>query len=708
MYLWHPDAGFHTNGHGPLALAQVDIDRLYAAVDTQARAEQLMADRGLSFDHPHYRPKGTVRGSTNRLVVHLSMFGGSRPSAASPWFAHRVWLNTSDKLLEQQVQRTMSTRVGRKDTWRVERHFVQVQPAEMLARELYNVAGAVDIARWAMLTDRRKFAFQPASQLCPTMLVPVWRDGAIVEEEIVSVERVDYDGPVYDLDIANVHNYVANQIVVHNSVYAWRGADIRNILQFEDDYPDAQVVLLEQNYRSTQAILDTAQAIIRGARRKHDKQLWTQNGSGVQATLIEGYDQNDEAQRVADEITHLMAREGYRPGDFAVMYRTNAQSRAVEEALMARHLPYYIVGGTRFYERKEVKDVLAYLRVVCNPADSVSMERIINVPKRSIGERTVADLQRWAAELGMSVYHALRELQSEPDAGPFTPRTTKVLLSFLTLIDGLIAEHRVRPLVELLDVIVERTDFKAALEREYGSDEGEDRWNNVLELYTVAADYMHVPLENQLTAYLEEIALVADVDSLDQRNDAVTCITLHQAKGLEYPVVFLIGLEEGILPHSRSSDERDKLDEERRLLYVGATRARERLYLLHAFKRTSYGRTNLGIPSRFLADIPRDLLRQPSKRDAKSLVQAQTRMFTDRSTYSTTGRARGEGRMARGGAAGEKTAFIPGQRVMHSTFGEGVVVSSKLVDGDEEVVVNFVSKGEKRLLASFARLKAIS
>ncbi len=515
------------------------------------------------------------------------------------------------------------------------------------------------------------------------------------------------------------------------SVYGWRGADVRNIRQFEQDYPDAQVILLEQNYRSTQSILDTAQAVINaGDKRKHLKNLWTENGEGLQVSLHEGYDQDEEAGFVVDEISRMVASGDVSLRDCAVMYRTNAQSRALEEALIRRGLRYQIVGGTRFYERKEIKDVLAYLRLAHNPYDSVSLTRVLNWPGRAIGERSEAELTRWASELGVPVYQALKELDTEGVRSPFNTRTNTALLGFLHLLEELIAARRELPLGELIDRVLERVGVREALVREYSAEEGDDRWANVEELRTVAGDYINLPLEVQLQTFLEEVALVADVDKLDPEADAITCITLHQAKGLEYPVVFLIGLEEGLLPHSRSIDERDKLEEERRLLYVGMTRAKRRLYLCYAFRRTSYGRTNVSTPSRFLADIPRELLKLPIKR-GNTTASPQSGMFTGRSGAGAS-RGQGQGRggagstAQRGGAswsgggasssgaprepkaaAPTEVSFFVGQRVRHATFGEGLVMSSRLVDGDEEVTVSFADR-ERRLLASFARLERIA
>ncbi|MBC8075989.1 MAG: UvrD-helicase domain-containing protein, partial [Chloroflexales bacterium] len=626
-----PTTIFHIMGREGLHLSQEDINRLFESIDTRQNATRLFRDLGMYIDYPHYRPSSLHSANApHRLTVHLTAFGGNSPSVQAPWYRHRVWINTNDKVLEQQVLHNgMMTRPGNRQTWRVERAYKELGRTAQFAEELSQAVGGAEVARWAAFTTGDKFAFQPAAHLRPSMIVPVWRDGQIVDEEIVAVETVDYNGTIYDLDIEYLHNYAANCVIVHNSVYGWRGADVRNILQFEDDYPDAQVILLEQNYRSTQGILDVAQAVINsGEKRRHAKKLWTENGEGVLVSLQEAYDQDEEARLVADEIVRLVGRgdddgRTYSLGECAIMYRTNAQSRALEEALLSRGLRYQIVGGTRFYERKEVKDALAYLRLALNPNDSVSLLRVINVPARGIGDRTEEELGRWAAALNTPIFHALRDLARDEGANvgatiakpSFAARTRSALLRFLTLLEELLDARTRLSLVELLDLALERLEFRDFLLREYGPDEGEDRWNNVQELRTVASEYAGLPREAQLPTFLEEVALVADVDSMDKQTDVVTCITLHQAKGLEYPVVFLVGLEEGLLPHSRSADDRDKIEEERRLLYVGATRAQHRLYLLYAFRRTSYGRTNTSVPSRFLADIPRALLKQQPKRE---------------------------------------------------------------------------------------------
>lgn len=510
------------------------------------------------------------------------------------------------------------------------------------------------------------------------------------------------------------------------SVYAFRGADIRNIRYFENDYPDAQVVMLEQNYRSTQAILDVAQAVIQGGeKRKHEKRIWTENERGALVQIQEGYDQDDEAQQVAAEIARITTSAEFEPRDIAIMYRTNAQSRALEEALIARSLPYQLVGGTRFYERKEIKDAVAYLRLSYNPNDSISFSRVLNWPGRGIGDRSEDELNRWAMSMNVPNYVALQLLAEDPPPeNPFAARTRTALLAFLTLLDELIAQRQKGDLGALMDFLFGRVGFQEALLREHGEDDGAERWANIEELRNAASNYVNMPIENQLPVFLEEVALVSDIDQVKEDRNTITCITLHQAKGLEYPVVFLVGLEEGLVPHSRSLDDKDALEEERRLFYVGATRAKQRLYLLYAFRRATYGRTSLAQPSRFLADIPKNLVRPPARR--ANTPSQQSNMFSGRSSFGSSGMSGRASNLPRPGSparvntpsratpsrggtpasdAARAANFFAGQKVRHGTFGDGVVVSSKLVENDEEVTVAFAGKGVKRLLASFAKLE---
>ncbi len=480
------------------------------------------------------------------------------------------------------------------------------------------------------------------------------------------------------------------------SIYSWRSADIRNIMNFERDYADARLVLLEQNYRSTQTILEAAHAVISRNRQRKEKRLWTENDGGAPVTFYEAYDENEEAEFLAHEIRQLQSR-GVSPGGVAVMYRTNAQSRPVEEAFVRIGVRYRLVGGTRFYERREVKDVLAYLRVLRNPADGVGLLRVLNVPPRGIGERTIRELSRWASDAGLALIDAVRAAASgEAVAQSLQPRVIAALRRFVELHEGLTAEAHTATLPSLIESVIERSGYRQFVQE---SDDGEERWANLLELLTVAGQYADFAGDEALTAFLEDVALVSDVDSMPDDDDAVTLITLHTAKGLEFPVVFIIGMEEGVLPHIRSFDDAGQMEEERRLCYVGITRACQRLYLVRAFRRALMGMSAANPPSRFLRDIP------------EGLAQFRTRREAERGAALLPGRERAA-RLAEASAAAEspqEPAFAAGDKVRHPKFGDGLVVSCTVTRTDQEVTVAFKGgAGVKRLLLAFANLKKLS
>ena len=405
------------------------------------------------------------------------------------------------------------------------------------------------------------------------------------------------------------------------SIYRWRGADLRNILDFERDWPDATVVKLERNYRSTQLILDAAHAVVSRNTERTDKKLWTDNVGGLPIQRFEAYNEEEEAEWIARQVealvggrTTLLTRRAddedgrFRPQEVAVMYRMNAQSRAIEESFLRYGIRYQLVGGTRFYARREVKDALAYLRVLRSDADTVSFERIINVPSRSIGEKTIETLRSLVATRGVTTWEAI-EIAARGEVDGMAPRTRNALAEFAALIRRLRTRVGVLPLPELLDDILEASGYRAMLAD--GSEEGEDRWANLLELRSVTTRYDDLSPEDALDRLLEETALVADQDSYEDSKDAVTLITLHAAKGLEFPVVFIAGLEEGVFPHSRALDDEQELEEERRLAYVGITRAKRRLYLSHAWRRATWGAGQASVPSRFLIEIPPELMVGP-------------------------------------------------------------------------------------------------
>ncbi len=502
-------------------------------------------------------------------------------------------------------------------------------------------------------------------------------------------------------------------------IYSWRSADIRNILNFEHDYPDLKVVVLEQNYRSSSTILQVAHAVIAANRMRKQKQLWTQNAAGIPVVLHEAYNEQDEALYVVREIERLGRAAGVRHGACAVMYRTNAQSRALEDAFVRHGVPYRLVGGTRFYERREVKDVLAYLRLVQNPFDGVSLARVVNVPPRGIGQKSLQELNRWAASQSLASYEAMRRIAAlrhdDGDAtaatAPFNARARELFGGFVDPLEAIRTTRDDRTVLELLDALLEQTGYGRFLRD--GTEEGEERWQNIQELRAKAGDYDELAPGHGLAAFLEDVSLVQDVDQLDRSDEAnaVTLITLHAAKGLEFPYVFLVGLEEGVLPHARSVDDAAKLEEERRLLYVGITRAMQGLYLLYAFRRTLYGSSRVNEPSRFLADVPAALVRSGARSShlAAQPGRSQRRAVQARPPAPDPGGAFPVPplpRPVRRSELPDAPTYRTGDRVVHPKFGTGIVVSARLDGVSELVEVSFAGgAGLKKLDLAYAPLK---
>jgi DNA helicase-2/ATP-dependent DNA helicase PcrA len=505
------------------------------------------------------------------------------------------------------------------------------------------------------------------------------------------------------------------------SVFSWRGADVRNILDFERDYPNATVVKLEQNYRSTQKILDAAHSVVRNNAARKEKRLWTERKGGEPVTVVQAHDEHHEAETIAREIERLR-REGVATSarDVAVLYRTNAQSRAIEDVFRGFGLAYQVVGGVSFYARREVKDVLAYLRLLRNPVDSVAIARVLNTPPRGIGAKGQAGLAAFAKARALPVADAL--LAAEQAEIP--KRQAAAMVAFARLLARIREELPLKDLPEIVDEVVRATGYGAYLKD--GTEEGEERYANVLELRTIAEDYVSLPRDEQLPSFMEEVALVSDVDEFAEAKPAATLITMHAVKGLEFPIVFVTGMEEGVFPHSRSLDDERQLEEERRLCYVAITRAMHRCYLTFARRRQLFGRTSENPPSRFLRELPDDIeLRgeiETEERDRWEELDWERgrERYEERRAErhaaaladlppSWTGRGGREptpaqvNRAARVAATGE-TRFRAGDRVTHPAFGIGIVVSSAVRPDDEEVIVAFAGKGVKKLMASFAGL----
>jgi len=491
------------------------------------------------------------------------------------------------------------------------------------------------------------------------------------------------------------------------SIYSWRNADIRNILSFQQDFPGAVTVNLGQNYRSTSTILSAAQKVIAVNKERLKQDLFTENEAGAPVTVVEAYNEDEEAQLVLQEIERLNREEQIRLRDCVVTYRVNAQSRALEEACLRYGVPYKLIGGIRFYQRREVKDLIAYLRLLQDPYDEVSLARVINVPARGIGKKTVDDLVAWSHRLSIPAYAALQLLAGDGTAegeasavktSPFAARQRLQLVGFLQLIKGLRDLMPEMELLALIDEVLDQSGYKRYL---LDSDEpdAEDRLDNLREFRGVSSEYEGLPAAESLQPFLENAALVSDQDALTEDEEQyLTLITLHQIKGLEYPVVFITGVEEGVLPHARSIDDPQQLEEERRIAYVGMTRARKRLYLLRAFRRRLFGAPTGNGPSRFLRDIPVELIQTPG-----------TALRATGGGIGAPARVRAEALIA---DPPVETAgpppFKAGDKVSHATFGQGIVVNCAPKPGDYEVTVAFKGQsGIKRLLASFAKLEKV-
>ncbi|MEM7324804.1 MAG: DNA helicase PcrA [Actinomycetota bacterium] len=501
--------------------------------------------------------------------------------------------------------------------------------------------------------------------------------------------------------LADAHRNVTVVGDSDQSVYRFRGADIRNIIQFEDAFPDTTVVLLEQNYRSTQTILDAANAVIANNFGRKPKSLWTDEGQGDRIIRFHADDEMDESQYVAGELAQLHASGSYRWDDMAVFYRTNAQSRVIEEYLRRVNIPYKVVGGTRFYDRKEVKDAMAYLKAVSNPADEVSVKRVVNTPKRGVGDTSVGKVDAFAKMNGMTFTEGLRRADQAGVSG----KAARGIAAYLELMDGFTELLEKGP-EAVLEVILRDTGYLAELEDER-SIEAESRIENLQELIGSAAQFETVD------EFLEEVGLLTDTEDVDGDNSEVVLMTLHGAKGLEFPVVVMLGMEDGVFPHMRSMTDPDEMEEERRLAYVGITRARERLYVTHAWARMLFGQTQYNPPSRFLDEIPTELITEAdgsrsSKRGLRTSVFGSSgtaeRFGSNRDAIVDTAlKPRGP---VPSGADGLDLKI--GDDVMHKKWGEGVILDLRGTGDKTEAVVNFGEVGEKTLLLAWAPLEKVS
>lgn len=453
------------------------------------------------------------------------------------------------------------------------------------------------------------------------------------------------------------------------SIYSWRGANFRNILDFERDYPKAKVVKLEQNYRSTKAILEAAHHVIVKNEKRSEKKLFTDNVGGMPIIVMDARDEREEAQLIIRESERLVREEGYKLNDIVVLYRTNAQSRAIESEFVKFRVPYRIVGGFRFFERKEIKDIIAYLRIINSPDDWVAFERIINVPVRGIGDTSLKKILDFGRKSNLNILSVLERV-NDLELGP---KQTSALVDFARLLEVFGRSRDIESLPELIELVIKKSGYEKSLDD--GTTSGEERIENVRELLSVAKEYIAAHNSNDLEGFLEEVALIADIDNWNPEEEAITLMTMHAAKGLEFKAVFIAGMEENLFPHANSSWDQEQLEEERRLCYVAITRARERLYISLARSRMLYGRTMNNSPSRFLADIPAHLIA-----GYENVLTNKVEVVAEESLSGY---------------------LNVGDKVSHEDFGAGVVTA---ID-DDEVTVNFEDYGIKWLSLSYAKLK---
>jgi DNA helicase-2/ATP-dependent DNA helicase PcrA len=724
-----PTACFHAQGRA-LAMDDRWLELLYSSIDTEARAKQLMHERAIHPEFPHHRPQN---GQTRNLVS-LTMFADRRTSIGY----HRVQISTSrQSLIDRLLVGGLELRRAKSG----QRFEVSRKSYPDALREAHRLAdlGSMSIRRRARI-NHETYDLMPLSHLHPGMTILVEHEGRLVQRVIDEIVTDHHDGPVYDIEVDPTHHFVAGGVLVHNSVYGWRGADVRNIAQFEEAFDDVTTIVLDQNYRSTQTILDAANAVISHNPGRKEKRLWSEKGDGSRIIRYHAEDEGDEATWVVRAMRTLHEERRGIWKDMAVLYRTNAQSRVLEEALMRFGVPYKVVGGTKFYDRREVKDAMAYLKAVVNPLDEVSIKRVLNVPKRGVGDGSIAKLDAFVQTEGLSFIDAMRRAAEAGVSGP----AGRGIASFLRVLDGLadsVADPEKGP-GDLLQQVLDDSGYLAELEAEE-SVEAAGRIENLGELVGSAREF------TVLDEFLEQVALVADTDDIDD-DDRVVLMTLHSAKGLEYPVVFLIGLEEGVFPHSRALTEPTEMEEERRLAYVGITRAQDHLFVSHAWSRQLFGNTNYNPPSRFLDEIPAHLMEQlgtvGGRRGGSSGYRRPEAGFSgdvpayrrgrggrdDADTSDERGPTRRgpsvssfdpdddldlhrervvEAAMRAGQRTGPTNAheleLEVGDEVEHPSFGDGIIIEIRGSGDRAEATIRFRSAGTKHLALAWAPLTRV-
>jgi DNA helicase II / ATP-dependent DNA helicase PcrA len=664
------------------------IDGVFTTIDTEEGARRLLEDQGLSIQHPHHI---AATSDGRRRILRVTLCAERRGDTPM----HRIALVGRDsqgrEALEGIGLMTREAKPG-SESWRFETVVKDFGEAVRLAGQISTVVD-VDACFFGRFGEKQSGRIVgnslpciPAASVRPGMTM-FTEDGGY--DAVESVKEIALDRPVYDINVDGTHNFVANGLVTHNSIYGFRHADIRNILDFERDFPEAEVIKLEQNYRSTQTILSAANAVVERNRERREKRLWTEIAGGDPVQLVEVGDEHEEARWVAGEIQRLGEEEGMRREDVAVFYRTNAMSRVLEDTLNRFDVAYQVIGGTKFYERAEIKDAVAYLSLLVNPSDQISLSRVVNSPRRGIGNTTQGRLAAHANTTGLPVWEVVGRVEEVPGLGA---AAIKSLSRFHEMIESLIERvERGEPVAEILQATLSESGYLEALEAER-TIEAEGRIENLEALVAGAAEF-DIEREREgdsevppLEEYLQQISLYTDQDALDADESLVTLMTLHNAKGLEYDTVFIVGCEEGAFPHMRALEEGGE-EEERRLCYVGITRARQRLYMTWARERRLFGRAERNLPSRFVDELPAEL--------------------TERHGGSTGGAGGWEAAASAGAAQpvdpGPTLELRTGDDVVHASFGDGVVTA---VEPGGVVVVRFAGDGtERKLMADYAPIR---
>ncbi len=652
------------------------LKRIFGSLDTLVAAERLLEEGGLDIDRPHHRPQG--RNSNRRNIV-ITLCGDQR--GGTPM--HRIsvaGVSTSDRAVLQAMGLSVRAAKAQSGSWRYETVRADFGELMTIARSIRERLDSRLVMQGHMLN--RSLPFVTAASIRPGMVM------ALESGQFDVVERIEserHDAEVYDINVERTHNFIAGGVVTHNSIYRWRGARVENLNQFRRDFPKAVLYKLEQNYRSTGTILKVANALIANNNGRLGKTLWTSGADGDRVKIYAAFNERDEADFVVNRIRDWVAQGGARR-EVAVLYRSNAQSRVFEEAFMNARMPYRVYGGLRFFERAEIKDVLAYLRIISSRADDTSFERVVNLPVRGIGAKTMDSVRETARAESTSLWNgALKCLH-----GALPQRAAQALQSFVELIEKLAREVQGLELFEQVDHVIQMSGLVEHFKKEKG-ERGEGRIENMLELVSAAKGFSpETEAEAELSpleSFLAHAVLESGEGQADPYDDCVQMMTLHSAKGLEFPVVFMAGMEDGLFPHQRSVADLAGLEEERRLCYVGATRAMRQLYITYAEQRRLYGVDQYGAPSRFISELPAELVEEIRPR-----LQVSRPVYVKRSSSLDESPV---------------PAMKMGSRVRHSKFGDGVVLNFEGNGPHARIQVNFERQGTKWLMASYANLVVV-